>query len=299
MNEKMESVIRKLKMQGIEAEITSTPKNNEVLSGINIKSVNGEELHVRPVIYVDDWDEEPEDKIVEKVAHYMEIPAYREYNADRMIEMVSDYEKASENIVPAIVQTEGNEPLLSGIVSRKIPNTDLSVYFKVVDPTDHCSSIKISKGILDGWGISEDELYDTAIGNIDSVMDPLFAAMSSVLTGMLMNKNGGELPEDAPDLLGVDEKLFLIYSKKMECGSAAAILNNTLMDEIYREHGHYYILPSSLHEVIIVPSEKDETVEQELVEMVRCVNATEVSLQDKLSDSLYEWEPETGLLKVA
>lgn len=299
MNEKMERVIEKLEEKGIEADVTYTPKNNETVSGISISSVNGTELKVRPVIYVTDWETEEEDEIVDRVVKVMNDPECSGFNADGIINMISAYDTAAENIVPTIVQTAGNEALLGDLVTREIPNTDLSVYFRVVDPTDHCASVKISKAMLENWNVSEDEVYEKAVSNIDSIMDPLFCTMSNVIGNMIGKNPEFDMMDDIDDLFSMDEKMFIIYSKKMGNGSAAAILKKSLMEEIYSKYGHYYILPSSLHEVIIVPSEKDESVESDLVSMVRQVNATEVAVQDKLSDSLYEWEPEMGLLKVA
>lgn len=53
----------------------------------------------------------------------------------------------------------------------------------------------------------------------------------------------------------------------------------------------FYILPSSVHEVLIVPK-GTEMEPQELGKIVREVNRTEVSRADVLSDRVYEYDRE-------
>lgn len=53
--------------------------------------------------------------------------------------------------------------------------------------------------------------------------------------------------------------------------------------------GDFFVLPSSIHELLIVP--KQEGMElSELEAMVQEVNATQVSREEKLSDHVYEYD---------
>ena len=56
-------------------------------------------------------------------------------------------------------------------------------------------------------------------------------------------------------------------------------------------HDNFYILPSSIHEVILVPESSAPPL-KDLQEMVKEINATEVSPEDKLSDSVYRYDRE-------
>lgn len=55
----------------------------------------------------------------------------------------------------------------------------------------------------------------------------------------------------------------------------------------------FYILPSSIHEILIVPGNGEENA-GELGEMVRDVNRTEVRREEVLSDHIYEYDRESG-----
>src|SRR5699024_7535782 len=59
----------------------------------------------------------------------------------------------------------------------------------------------------------------------------------------------------------------------------------------------YYILPSSVHEVMIVPACGGLDGE-ELEEMVREINATQVAEEEVLSDHIYYYERRTGCLRM-
>ena len=61
----------------------------------------------------------------------------------------------------------------------------------------------------------------------------------------------------------------------------------------------YYILPSSVHEVLVIPKEFAKTMDmtpKELGAMVRDVNAEEVSKEERLSDHIYEFDKDTKSL---
>ena len=51
------------------------------------------------------------------------------------------------------------------------------------------------------------------------------------------------------------------------------------------------ILPSSIHEVLLLPTEKDISC-QEMSRLVECVNQTEVPSQDRLSNQVYLYSRE-------
>ena len=66
----------------------------------------------------------------------------------------------------------------------------------------------------------------------------------------------------------------------------------TLVEAVASEFGgSYYILPSSIHEVILIPDDGDMDVEF-LLSMVVSVNKDGVLPEDKLTDSVYYYDAE-------
>ena len=56
------------------------------------------------------------------------------------------------------------------------------------------------------------------------------------------------------------------------------------------------IIPSSIHELLIVPK-SPEIDPRELGEMVRAVNRAEVAKEEQLSDRVYEYDREAGMIR--
>ena len=89
-----------------------------------------------------------------------------------------------------------------------------------------------------------------------------------------------------------DERMFVL-TNELKLNGAAAILDTDLMLEIFEKIGEFYILPSSIHEVLIVPMSSNIHV-SELKAMVKEVNDTQVSPEDRLSYSIYYYNPVDG-----
>ena len=61
--------------------------------------------------------------------------------------------------------------------------------------------------------------------------------------------------------------------------------------------GDYFVLPSSVHEVLIMPKSEDMDP-KELRNMVQDVNATQVAEGEILSDQVYEYDAKTHKLSI-
>ena len=74
-------------------------------------------------------------------------------------------------------------------------------------------------------------------------------------------------------------------------------MKNMLKDFADRIGSNLYILPSSIHEVIILPKFAMFN-KQELINMVRDVNSEGVAVDEVLSYTVYEYDRETGELSM-
>lgn len=98
--------------------------------------------------------------------------------------------------------------------------------------------------------------------------------------------------------LPVQDVMFILTNQKKY--GAAAILTETARQLIAEKlpDGKATILPSSIHELIIIPTTKDEDVEA-LKAMVMQINKTEISKEDILSNNIYHYNADTGKLEIA
>ena len=73
-------------------------------------------------------------------------------------------------------------------------------------------------------------------------------------------------------------------------------VSDIMKEKIYEEIGeNYYLLPSSIHEMIIVP-ESNSPSREHLNEMITEVNQTQVDEEEFLSDCVYYYNSSTKTL---
>lgn len=183
---------------------------------------------------------------------------------DISIEQIVTKEFALEHCV-----TRLQRPTDAPIVKRNF--LDLEEYV-VVDIPDE-GSYKVTPQMLEQWEITDDEFFNKAKAN--GWGD--FEAMGI-----------GEIV-DIPDNFGG----MVVISKKSHHYGAVVM---TYLENVFKDKGEYYILPSSIHEFIMMPAKYVEDVDI-LRNMVKEVNDETVDPQDLLSYSVYYFDGET--LKIA
>ena len=85
----------------------------------------------------------------------------------------------------------------------------------------------------------------------------------------------------------VGEECMYVLTNMTSCNGAGAMFCGELLEKIQTKlDSDYFLLPSSIHEVIIVPDEGGYD-RSELDEMVKTINATEVNPNDRLADHAF------------
>ncbi len=118
-------------------------------------------------------------------------------------------------------------------------------------------------------------------------------AMESVLFGaeenLLKNENDYE------------KCAMLVLTNEDKVGGANVIANTEVLNKVSEViNDSYYLLPSSVHETIVVPKEVAKEIgmtTKELGAMVRDVNSAEVSKEERLSDHIYEFDKDKKVLE--
>lgn len=162
-------------------------------------------------------------------------------------------------------------------------------------------SVPITNQLMENYGVTVGELHEVATQNMDELTPASFKSMNEVMAEMmlpsLIAECGGNR-EQAEQMLEAmmppmeDGKMYVLTNEQKTNG-AAVILNEKVMDQISEKvGGEFYILPSSVHELLIVPRDAGMEV-SELEKMVCEVNATQVSVEERLSDHVYAYDAQT------
>ena len=204
---------------------------------------------------------------------------------EQLAKNISDWENVKYDIYPILLSTEDNKELLERLVST--PMLDLSVAYVIRGELSgkDTVSVKITKSLLESYGISAEQLHIQAMEN--------------------MGKDGYEFLEMETmikEILQVEEvqnlgkpELYVLTNSARSYG-AAGILNNEMLRE-FAEGRDFIILPSSVHETLFVPvnGEPDQAF---FDEMVMEVNRNEVSVEEKLADHSYYYDAQIGEIRM-
>lgn len=120
-------------------------------------------------------------------------------------------------------------------------------------------------------------------------MNETVAEMIAVDIAREQNVGMDEAKEMAMQMMPDIPDTMFVLTNDTKVNGAAAILNDDIRQEIAEKVGDFYMLPSSIHETLIVS--KDAGMEfKELEQMVQEVNQTQVAPGERLSDHVYEYD---------
>lgn len=280
--------------------IQQVNKNNEVLDGLTITSPDS---NVCPTIYINSYYDKylrgaEMENILEDIA---EVRTAHEVSTDFNVSDISDFDKAKLRIKPRLFGTENN-PILDNRPHRIFAG-DLAITYcvELSDDINGKASVPITNQLLDVWKVTEDDLYNIAINNND---DCVVTTMRDVMIEMMLKDMVDDFDGDVDaakefvDSMIPDGVPMHVVTNKAKLNGAVTIINYETIKEIQKALGseEFYILPSSIHECIIIGKDNNQSVE-ELRQMVREINETQVAPQDRLSNSVYEYKD--GKIKLA
>lgn len=289
-----EKVVREMKQRLGEGEIIlqNIMKNNDTqLTGLSIISPN---TNLSPTIYLEKYYQDLQSKTFAQVVDEI----WKVYKDNRPIQdvnvaLVKRWDLAKVRIVMKLVNYEYNCELLKTVPYDRF--LDLAViYYYILDISEKgAATILIHNSHLDMWGVNKEEVkkmayinyqkfYEIDIRNIEDVMLELIGA-----TGVEL---GIEFDELQPSLY--------IVTNQMKLNGATAMLFPKKLQEISEQLGSdLYILPSSIHEILVCPKMGNDL--EELKEMVNEVNTTCVDKTERLSDSVYCYSRKSGSVDIA
>ena len=216
----------------------------------------------------------------------------------RYADMVYSYEDVKEKLQIRLCDPEENRKNLQGIT-----HTRQGVY----EATYHVSLIEAGAGfmvtdpLLDIWQIDKETLHKDALeadqrrGAILTELNPLQLVL--MRSGVIEPHNMLLYPQKA-DLSRMNVPGFVLTNPMVRYGTGM-ILQEEVQKKISQVvGGDYFLLPSSLHEWIILPEEMGRPVE-EMTAMVRDINEEAVDVKDRLSDKVLHYDTAGAFLENA
>lgn len=269
--------------------IKKVRKNNGVeMDGLWIQEKGS---HISPVIYLNPY-----------YCHYLEgrsmeqltddiCVAYMEEKAadDFDISQFKDFRQAKHNIVFRLINYERNELLLKEIPHHKFLDLAVVFCFLVCDAKGKGqASILIRNEHLEYWGVSEKEIMGLAYHNTPKLLGYDFIGMGQILGELCLDKDEKEISPPATNTM---PEMTILTNRSRVNGAACLVYPGILREFAQKTGSNLVILPSSIHEVILIPVKENTIPDREkFCRMICEVNETQVADTEVLSDHPYFYD---------
>ncbi len=285
--------IRDVYKEEVIVEHSVSTKNNGVqMEGLMLRKV-GEQ--VAPNFYLNQQFEEWKQgikslyEIVTEICHVFEEELQNNQHLAQTI--CFEWEVMKESIFLRLINRDKNIELL-----KKIPYMEFMdlavVYFYSVDISKEVQgTVVLTKEHLQLLGVTIEQLHQTAMENTRNLRPVKVYQM-----GDLIEKVGKKLGIEGLACNTEINFMYLFSNESNMFGAIAMFFEEELKQFAEKLNSSFYVLPSSIHEVILVPDNKMIAVDK-FVEMVQDINATQVQETEILSDSVYYYDKIAGQLR--
>lgn len=267
-----EMIMNELRNRGYEVAKSDVVKNGVLFTGITLGDGT-----IRPTIYVDTYlDRNDLDAVVDEIENIydrslIETPVFA-------ISELMNWNYAKTHL-QLCLQKKGDED----IVKQKF--LDLEQYVRVIvtnTDDDGCASFKVKPEHLMHFNISESELFEAAMECMRENI--LIEDMLDIIAEMMPDMDIEDLREMSK---GTPQQIVITNKNKLN--GASSICDMETLSQIADKHeSDLAILPSSIHECILIPVE-DNTNFIEFDAMIQDVNKTQVAPEEVLSNHAYRF----------
>lgn len=296
---KVYSEVKKELGENYRLELKEVRKNNGVvMHGLLIYSGS---KNIVPTIYLDSfWEAYKNGQCFAAVIGQL-LKLYREEVPRRDIDMnfFQYFDKVKERICYRLIRQEGNEELL-----RESPHVDfldlaLCFYYAFEGGQIGEGTIRIRNSHAQRWGVKTVDLVRLAERNTARLFRWQCISMDDIIRESPEFEGAAQMLSDdaAHDgFLGYNPMKILTNAKRIY-GAACMLYPGVLEKLSAREQKSFYILPSSVHEVILLPETGMEAA-SDLREMISDVNRSFVAPEEVLSDNLYYYDFKEKKVKI-
>ncbi len=273
---------------GTRLQLIPLEKNNGII--MDGLSVRKEGKRVAPMIYLDSYYREYLDGrslrgICDQILECCEDSDFEEHFD---VDFFREPERVRPTVAYRLINYEKNRELLQEI--PHLPFLDLAVVFYSLltdTPVGH-ATVLIRNSHLELWGKNTSWLYEAAKENTEKLLPKRLVSMEDMIYELSEGKQ-------EPEYAGVP--MYVLTNSRKSFGAACLLYDGVLGECFRRLEESYYLIPSSVHEVILIPASAVGD-SRELCALVQEMNRTQVRSTEVLSDTVYLYSEETRRLEM-
>ena len=240
-----------------------------------------------------------------------------------------DYSYFRDKVMFRLVSSDRNRQYLRHRPHRGRLDLEIVYYYQCRIGKESMGTISVGDEDLNRCGISEEDIYRDALRNTPILNPPVICPITDLLNSFTdpdgmpdlgapvrdMDPDGMPdlhapvrdadpdegvdigLPVYEPDLYGnAPVPLLVLTNESKYCGAACMLYEGLLRDLSDEIRSDLFIIPSSIHEVLLLPDE-GEFSEEELSALVCEINAHFINPSEILSDHVYRFKHLSGILE--
>ncbi len=308
---KMEGAVKAYYGESHDVAVKEVVKlNGLILHGLTILKTG---RNICPTIYLEDYYERYRDGYSFSEVFKMIIETYEKHNATEFasLDYFTDYSAVADNLYIKMINAKLNKNLLEDVPHRIIEDLALVCYVEVTSADNSYGTVLIHNNHICMWGVKEDRLFEDAIANSVKVKRVCFKKLGDVILQISCEEDANNcainescnsniestglgssgdhenlLEDDDLSISGDPDSMYVLTNNLGMFGAAVLAYPNLLQKLSDVLMDNFYIIPSSIHELIILPSQITGNLSS-INEMIRSVNSEILSPQEVLSNHAY------------
>lgn len=277
--EELLNVLKNMVPKAVTVRIVQVEKlNSSVRFGILF---DREDMMYTPTVYLEPFYRSFQRGMsLEKIAEEL-LSCYEEELNDvpESVERLQSYESARQDVYCKLIHIKENQRLLQDTPHIKFLDFAIVAYFEVSREEMYKGSVLIKDYYLERWQITEEELLRNALVCTKEKKGVFFRPMSDILC-QYISKEDGDIYEHARKCM------FVLTNTEKYMGAIMIYYPEVLSQIALFLKEDFYLLPSSVHEWIIIPVSATAG-EDNLLKTVRDINRIAVLEEEVLSDNIY------------
>lgn len=207
------------------------------------------------------------------------------------------FEKFNKSIVFSLINKEKHQELLSNVPHKDY--LDMAVifyaYFTEVKIDDGNASMLVDNQLMEKWGIDVDTLMEHALENTPRLLGLKIRGIFSTIASYMDDEALTEIAEQEDKYT----PLYVATNNIATYGAGVVLYKDMLKAFAARKKSDLYIIPCSIHELILVASSECEGLDvKALKNLIEDVNRFDLPKDEILSDSLYFYSREENTVKL-
>ena len=278
--------VKKYVEENITVNLNTVIKNNgKERRGLTI-SERG--VNISPTIYLEEYYKEfQQGKSMKQIVGEV-LELYQEVRFEQPWESseLQKFENIKDHLVCKLVNFEKNKHMLSEMPYYRFLDLAVTCYVILDLHTKGTATMTVKNEHLKMWNVSREEILKISKENSERLLPAEIKRMKEVIAEM----TGMEC-----DLSKEDDFMYVLSNAQKHYGAVCITYEHVLDLAADGMKESFYIIPSSVHEVILIPESKSPGKE-EIRKMVMEVNETQVEEEDRLSDNVYYYDLEKQII---